>query len=82
LPAEVPDEDGDVDDEPAFTIDESHELDLGEAIRQWIVLAIPMQPTCGPNCPGPLLRTTGEEEEVDNRFAGLASLLDDTESAE
>jgi uncharacterized protein len=81
LPIEVPDEDGDVDDEPAFTIDESHELDLGEAVRQWIVLAIPMQPSCGPDCPGPLLRTTSEDEQTDNRFASLASLLDDDESA-
>jgi len=81
LPVEVPDEDGDVDDEPGFTIDESHELDLGEAVRQWIVLAIPMQPSCGPNCPGPLIRTTSEDEQADNRFASLASLLDDDESA-
>jgi len=81
LPTDAPDEDGDVDDEPAFTIDESHELNLGEAIRQWIVLALPMQPSCGPQCPGPLLRTTGEEEVVDNRFAGLASLLDDESSS-
>lgn len=77
LPADTGDEDAELDDEPAFTIDESHELDLGEAIRQWIVLAIPMQPSCGPDCPGPLLRATSEEEQVDNRFASLASLLDD-----
>lgn len=77
LPAESGDEDGETDDEPAFTIDESHELDLGEAIRQWIVLAIPMQPSCGPDCPGPLFHATGEDEEADNRFASLASLLDD-----
>lgn len=78
LPANPLDEDGD-DDEPGFTIDESHELDLGEAIRQWIVLAIPMQPSCGPDCPGPLLRSTSEDEPLDSRFAGLASLLDDDE---
>ncbi len=69
--------DAEADDEPAFSIDESHELDLAEAIRQWIVLAIPMQPSCGPDCPGPLLRTTSPEDAVDDRFAGLASLLDD-----
>ncbi len=68
------------DDEPGFTIDESHELDLGEALRQWVVLAIPIKPSCGLDCPGPLLRSTDNEETVDNRFASLASLLDDDES--
>ena len=63
--------------EPGFTIDESHELDVGEALRQWIVLAIPMQPSCGPNCPGPLIRSTSTDDVTDNRFATLASLLDD-----
>lgn len=80
LPDTATAEDGEVDDEPAFTIDESHELDLGEALRQWILLAIPMQPSCGPGCRGPLLRSTGADEIVDNRFASLASLLDDGES--
>ncbi len=65
------------DDEPGFTIDESHELDLGEALRQWIVLAIPIKPGCGPDCPGPLLRSTDNEERADTRFASLASLLED-----
>ena len=68
------------DAEPGFTIDESHELDLGEALRQWIVLAIPMQPSCGPDCPGPLLRSTDGDDNVDSRFASLASLLDDEEA--
>ncbi len=79
LPVDPADEDGDSEVEPAFTIDESHELDLGEAIRQWIVLAIPMQPSCGPDCPGPLLQSTSEDEATDNRFASLASLLDENE---
>jgi uncharacterized protein len=71
--------DEDVDDEPGFSIDENHELDLGEALRQWLVLSIPMQPSCGPDCPGPLLVATDDDEVVDNRFASLASLLDDDE---
>ncbi len=66
-----------IDDEPAFTIDESHELDLREAFRQWFVLAIPMQPSCGPNCPGPVEIGDGGDAIVDERFASLASLLDD-----
>jgi len=78
--AELPnsmDADEEKSDEPGFTIDESHELDLGEALRQWIVLAIPMQPNCGPDCPGPLLRATDPGDTGDGRFASLASLLDD-----
>lgn len=65
------------EEEPGFVIDESHEIDLAEALRQWIVLSIPMQPTCGPDCPGPLLRSTDGEDKVDDRFADLAKLLDD-----
>ncbi len=79
FPLEFPFDDEESDDEPGFSIDESHELDLGEALRQWIVLAIPIKPSCGPDCPGPLLTATDDEEEIDNRFASLASLLDEVE---
>ena len=65
------------EEEPGFVIDESHEIDLTEALRQWIVLSIPMQPTCGPDCPGPLLRSTDTDQMGDDRFAALARLLDD-----
>ncbi|CAA9553907.1 MAG: hypothetical protein AVDCRST_MAG87-1070 [uncultured Thermomicrobiales bacterium] len=68
---------GDEDEEPGFVIDDNHEIDLAEALRQWIVLSIPMQPSCGPDCPGPLLRSTDPEQAGDARLAGLASLLDD-----
>jgi uncharacterized protein len=80
LPNSLEADDDESDDEPGFTIDESHELDLGEALRQWVVLAIPIKPSCGPDCPGPLLRSTDNEEKIDTRFASLASLLDDDES--
>lgn len=72
------DEAGEADEgEPGFSIDENHALDVGEALRQWIVLSIPIKPGCGPDCPGPLLHSTGGEDEVDDRFAGLARLLDE-----
>jgi uncharacterized protein len=77
LPEAANGADAERDDEPAFTIDESHELDLAEALRQWIVLAIPMQPSCGPECPGPPVGATNDDEAIDDRFASLASLLDD-----
>lgn len=70
----------DGDDEPGFIIDDNHHIDLGEALRQWILLAIPMQPSCGPDCPGPLLRSTEPENLPDERFALLADLLPDDDS--
>jgi len=36
----------------AFTIDEHLTLDLAEAIRQYILTAIPMKPLCQSDCPG------------------------------
>ncbi len=76
LPNSLETTDEHADDEPGFTIGENHELDLGEALRQWVVLAIPIKPGCGPDCPGPLLRSTDNEDVTDNRFASLATLLD------
>ena len=36
----------------AFTIDESHILDLSEAVRQYVLLAAPMKPLCRKDCSG------------------------------
>jgi uncharacterized protein len=35
-----------------FTIDSKNILDLGELIRQYVLLNLPMKPLCRPNCPG------------------------------
>jgi uncharacterized protein len=35
-----------------FTIDDKNILDLGELIRQYVLLSLPMKPLCRPNCPG------------------------------
>ena len=35
-----------------FTIDERHILDLTEAMRQYVLLAIPMKPLCREDCAG------------------------------
>jgi len=43
------DEPEEVDD---FTIDEHLVLDLSEAVRQYVLLAIPMKPLCRADCPG------------------------------
>lgn len=42
---------GDEDGE-GFIIDDSHVLDLGEAIRQHTLLALPIKPICQQNCAG------------------------------
>jgi uncharacterized protein len=40
-------------EEPDYlTIDERYVLDLNEAIRQYMLLAIPMKPLCGEGCAG------------------------------
>jgi uncharacterized protein len=72
-------------DDDRFTIDEHHELDLREALRQHLVLALPMRPDCGEQCPGPggLMPEADEPEEREgpaNPFAALAALLDEGES--
>jgi uncharacterized protein len=72
------------DDEQASLIDENHELDLREPLRQEIVLALPMRPDCGPDCPGPDVPADeqGEEMAVDSRMAALAALLADDATAD
>lgn len=35
-----------------FIIDNNHMLDLGEAIRQYTLLNLPMKPLCRPDCAG------------------------------
>ena len=67
----------------SFTIDEHHILDLTEAIRQYIVTAIPMKPLCKKECAG-LCATCGKDlnhgkcdcrqEEMDPRWAELLKL--------
>lgn len=46
LPAEPAGEEG------AFTIDENHIIDLDEAFRQNLLVALPMKPLCRPDCAG------------------------------
>lgn len=40
-------------DEPgAFMIDDHHVIDLAEAVRQYVLMAVPMKPLCEENCAG------------------------------
>lgn len=74
---EIPPEED--EDEDTFLIDENHELDLNEALRQEILVALPMRPDCGPSCPGPDVLEVGEAGDgpADSRFSALAGLLDE-----
>jgi uncharacterized protein len=68
-----------------FTIDEHHELDLTDAVRQALIVAQPMQPLCRPDCAG-LCPTCGADrnagacdcppDQIDDRWAALARLRD------
>lgn len=40
------------EDRSVFTIDESHVLDLSEAVRQYILVSLPIAPLCKSDCAG------------------------------
>ena len=71
-------------DEDPFFIDESHLVDLGEALREYALLELPIKPLCKPDCKG-LCPTCGADlnagdcgcstDEGDDRFDVLKSLL-------
>jgi uncharacterized protein len=76
-------DDGQSSDDAFSRIDENHELDVREPLRQEILVALPMRPDCGAECPGPdMLEAGGDDEsdEVDERLAALASLLGDDQA--
>jgi uncharacterized protein len=72
-----PEAEKEADDEPGFEINDAHEIDLTELLRQNILLALPMRPDCGKQCPGPPEMENEPEALVDSRFAALEQLLDD-----
>jgi DUF177 domain-containing protein len=73
------------DTDVAFGISQNHMLDLREALRQNLLLALPMQSLCRPDCAG-LCPQCGRNrntdpcdcapERDDDRFAALRALLD------
>ncbi|MXZ87668.1 MAG: DUF177 domain-containing protein [Dehalococcoidia bacterium] len=75
-------DDGDMDPE-AFTISQSHLIDITEGVRQYCEAAAPMQPLCSADCEGfcpscGIDRNTGdcacEPVASDPRWAALAEL--------
>ncbi|HTI13145.1 MAG TPA: DUF177 domain-containing protein [Dictyobacter sp.] len=71
------------DEEDVFPIDDHHQVDLTEAVRQAILLAIPMVTLCKEDCAGLCARCGHDlnlgpcncEPEVDTRLSALKSLL-------
>ena len=67
-----------------FTIDEHHILDLTEAVRQYLLIALPIKPLCDEDCAG-LCPDCGEDlnkgpcdcppREIDARWSELSKLL-------
>ena len=67
----------------AFTINENQEFDLGEAVRQYVLLSLPMKPLCREDCAG-LCPSCGRNlnvgpcscsQPIDPRLAPLAKLV-------
>jgi uncharacterized protein len=73
------------DEEDPFFIDEAHRVDLGEAIREYTLIELPMRPLCQADCKG-LCPQCGidrnfetcdcDTDVVDERLAALKVLLD------
>ena len=60
-------------------INDVHELDFSEPLRQEALLALPMQPICGDICPGPEVPVDADADTGDARLSVLANLLDEDE---
>ncbi len=76
------------EDPEAFLIDETHKLDLADAMRQYALLEVPMLPLCRPDCKGlcPECGANRNEETcdcetdlADERLSVLKQLLDPSE---
>lgn len=61
-------------------IDEVHELDISEPLRQEALLELPMRAICGENCPGPDIPEDPEAGRGDARLNVLAELLEDEQT--
>ncbi len=79
------------EDDSIYLLDGHHILDLTEPIREQVLLNLPMRPLCREDCAGlcPICGKNlnegpceGHPEEVDERLAGLSSLLFPDETPE
>lgn len=80
----------DAEDDEAFRLtNDGDDLDLEPAVRDALVLALPFQPRCRPDCPG-LCTTCGarladdpnhtHDDQIDPRWAGLLELDEQPDS--
>lgn len=79
------------EEDGVYFLDGHHILDLQEPIREQVILNLPMQPLCRPDCAG-LCPICGEDrnkglcpghpEQVDERMAALAALLPQDKTVE
>jgi uncharacterized protein len=77
------------DEDDAFLIDDTHRLDLADALREYALLEAPTAPRCREDCKG-LCPTCGtnlnegscdcQPDTVDERLAALSKLLNDSDS--
>jgi uncharacterized protein len=76
------------EEDTALLINERHVLDVAEVLRQAVLLEVPLQVLCRPDCAG-LCQTCGQDlneemcdcpdVETDPRWEQLSTLLDDIE---
>lgn len=66
------------EDNEIFLIDNNHQLDLAEILRQVAILGLPMRPVCGDQCPGFEAEVGEGEQAGDDRLAVLRSLLEES----
>lgn len=64
-------------EEEIGAIDEMHQLDLAEPIRQVAIVALPIKPICREDCPGLPEQASFVAAAVDARFGALEQLLKD-----
>lgn len=76
LPMEEPDPIEDIGQ-----INASHELDFAEPVRQEALLALPMRPICGEDCPGPDTPGDHDTDVGDPRLGALADLLEEEQTS-
>ncbi len=62
--------------EDIFVIDNNHELNLDELLRQIAIISLPMQPLCREDCPGIEQVDDSEVDSTDERLAVLRDLLE------
>jgi len=65
------------DDDFVYKIDEDGKIDLHEAIRQNIIVDLPMRFICKENCPGITEMKDSKEKEIDPRLEKLKELKKD-----